>query len=113
MLFSVFLYTKFRTKGSRTIVFTIDLAVSTTGYVIDKIFMFDKHISGEYLFRDTITISAKQSETSWNINFNFMSDGWGDKITTKIMQDEDGFYIPLESQKGFKGRLRLIAEAWN
>lgn len=112
VLFSVFLDTRHKAKRSRSLVFSIDLSVSTTGYEIDE-FLFDKHIPGEYLFRNTLTIRATKSDTGWDIRYSFMDDNWGETAREEIRQDDKGLYIPLTSPKGFRGKLRLKAESWN
>jgi hypothetical protein len=112
VLFSVFLDTRHNPKGSRSLVFSVDLAVSATGYEIDG-FLFDKHIPGEYLFRNTLTIRATSSDTGWDIRYSFMDDNWGESTRDVVKQDDKGLYIPLTSPKGFKGKLRLEAETWN
>src|SRR5699024_3137028 len=55
-LFSLFLEKDKITVG-RTMVFSLQLAVSTTGYDIDKNFFLSRHVEGEYLFRDTLIIN--------------------------------------------------------
>ncbi|MDH3328052.1 MAG: hypothetical protein OEM01_02345 [Desulfobulbaceae bacterium] len=67
----------------------------------------------EYLFRNTVNIRATQSDTGWDIRYSFMEDNWGESAREEIKQDDKGFYIPLTSPKGFKGKLRLKAESWN
>jgi len=112
VLFSIFLDTKLKAKGSRSLVFSIDLAVSTTGYEIDRVLFFDKHIPGEYLFRNTLSLRARETATGWDLRYSLMDDAWGESARKEIMQDDQGYYIPLTSQKGFRGRLRLHAESW-
>ena len=112
MLFSIFLDTKLKAKGSRFLVFSIDLAVSTTGYEIDGILFFDSHIPGEYLFRNTLSLRPTETDTGWNVRYSFMDDAWGESAPNDIMRDNQGDYIPLTSQKGFKGKLRLNTKSW-
>ena len=113
VLFSVFLDTRERPTGSRSLVFTLDLSVSTTGYEIDKVLFFDKHLPGEFLYRDTVTVRATPSKGGWNVRYNFIDDYWGESKGKAIEQDSEGLYIPLESKKGFKAKLRLNVESWN
>ena len=113
VLFSVFLDTKLKAKGSRSMIFSIDLAVSTTGYEIDGILFFNKHIPGEFLFRNTLSLRARETENGWNVRYSTMDDSWGESTQNEIMHDDQGYYIPLASKKGFKGRLRLKTEPWS
>ncbi len=108
-LFSVYLDTKRITVG-KTLVFTIDLAVSSTGYEIDGWLMFNRHIPGEYLFRETLTIRATQSDDGWTIRYNLTDEGWGEQRGREIDVDDLGFYVPLKSKKGFLSKLRLSVQ---
>ena len=108
-LFSVFLDTKKITVG-KTVVFSLDLAVSTTGYTIDKKFWLDQHVEGEYLFRDTLTIKATQTQSGWNLRYLSADERWSEGVGTLIEQDGAYYYISLSSKKGFKGRLRLAMQ---
>ncbi len=112
VLFSVFLDTRERPSGSRTLVFSLDLSVSCTGYEIDGILFFDKHIPGEFLYRNTVTIKATPSSGLWNVRYNFIDDNWGESRGKAVEKDIEGLYIPLVSPKGFKAKLRLRAESW-
>jgi len=111
-LFSVFLSSKKITVG-KTIVFGLELIASTTGYTIDGLLFFDQHIEGENLFRNTLTIRATQADGSWNVRYNFADDGWSESRGRKVGSDARGWYIPLFSTKGFKGKLRLRYRPWN
>jgi hypothetical protein len=107
VLFSVFLDTKRITVG-RSILFTVDLAVSTTGYTVEKNFWMDRHIPAEYLFRDTVCIRATPEKDRWTLYYTLADKGWGENRGKKLTPDAQGnFSIPLESPKGFKGRLFL------
>ena len=112
VLFSVYLDTKKITSG-KFLVFSIDLSVSTTGYEIDGFLVFDKHIPGEYLFRDTITVRAVQNNAGWDVRYSLMGAKWGESAGNKVQHDERGYFIPLETEKGFKCKLRLKTELWN
>lgn len=107
VLFSVFLDTKRITVG-RSILFTVDLAVSTTGYTVDNSFWNKRHIPAEHLFRDTVCIHATPGKGFWTIYYTFTNEGWGESRGKKLTPDSKGnFSLPLESRKGFKGRLLL------
>ena len=112
VLFSTFLNTKHVLHG-KTMVFSIDLSVSTTGYEIDGFLWVNQYIEGENLFRNMLTIRATPEKDEWNIRYNFSDDNWSESQGTKIKMDDKGMYIPLKSKKGFKGKLRLTVEAWN
>ena len=112
VLFSTFLDRKKITSG-QTIVFSVDLAVSTTGYEIDGFLFLDKHVPGEYLFRNTVTVRALPKDDGWSIRYNMTDDQWSEQTGTPAKEDEGGWYIPLTSAKGFSGKLRLSPRAWN
>ncbi len=107
MLFSVYLDTKKISVG-RTIVFTVELAVSSTGYSVDRDFWLDRHIPGEYLFRDTISIRATPADDGWRIRYTFTDENWGESLGRKAEEVVGkGYLIPLSTKKGFKGTLVL------
>jgi len=109
VLFSVFLNTKNTTVG-KTVVFSIDLAVSTTGYTIDNKLWFDQHVDGEYLFRDTLVIRATPSQGGWNVRYLSSDARWSENIGTLVETEGENYFIPISSPKGFKGRLQLIVQ---
>lgn len=111
VLFSVFLDTAKITIG-RTLVFGVELCVSSTEYEIDGFLFLDRKIPGEYLFRDTIVIRATPDKGSWNVRYNMTDDAWSDSRGRDAQDDGNAFIIPLQSAKGFKGKLRLTAGRW-
>ena len=111
-LFSLFLDTRKVTSG-RTIVFNAEIAVSATDYEIDGFLFFDHHVEGEVLFRNNLVVRATRRDDGWSIRYNFADDKWSESRGTEVPSDEKGQYIPLESSKGFKGKLRLKYRAWN
>lgn len=111
-LFSAFLDTRKITRG-KTLVFSVDLAVSTTGYEIDKKLWFDGEVPGEYLFRDTVTVRAMRTDEGWSIRYNLTDEKWAESRGTEAQHDDGGWFIPLSSSKGFKGKLRLEARGWS
>ena len=111
VLFSVFL-NKDLIKSGKTLVFSAELAVSTTGYQIENQLWFDEHIPGEFLFRDTISIRATEKTDDWTIRYVLTEDSWGENRGKKLEEDNHGLFIPLKSRKGFKGKLRLQIEGW-
>ena len=106
VLFSTFLDTNLITTG-QTLVFSIELAVSTTGYTIDGLLWLDKHIEGEYLFRDTLTIRATPQKLGWSVRYIRTDDSWSEGTGKAAETVDQDFIIPLSSKKGFKGNLRL------
>jgi hypothetical protein len=40
-------------------------------------------------------------------------DNWSENRGRDVEKDEDGWYIPISSQKGFQGKLRLKYKNWN
>ncbi len=110
-LFSVFLDTS-RIAVGRSLVFSVDLAVSTTGYTVDGFLWSDKHLSGEYLFRETLVIRATPNAAGWSVRYNLSDDTWGESTGKAAEQDEHGWTIPLSTKKGFQARLRLAVTRW-
>ncbi|NMM76973.1 triacylglycerol lipase [Acidovorax sp. SRB_24] len=106
VLFSVFLDTSKVTVG-RTVVFSLELAVSTTGYTIDRKLWLDQHVEGEYLFRDTLTLRATPTADGWNVRCLRTDERWSEAQGTLAEWDGTHYWIALASQKGFKARLRL------
>ncbi len=112
VLFSAFLDRRRITTG-KTLVFSVELGVSTTGYEIDGRLFLKQHLPGEYLFRNTIVVAAAETKDGWSIRYNLADEEWGEDKGTPAERDAKGWSIPLSSQKGFKGRLRLRPRAWN
>ncbi len=110
-LFSLFLDTRKITRG-RTVVFSAELAVSTTDYTIDGRLFLDTHIPGEYLFRDTVTVRATQDGDQWNVRYVLTDARWGENRGRDVAQDDRGGFIPLSSPKGFRAKLRLNYRPW-
>lgn len=106
VLFSVFLDTSKVTVG-KTVVFSVELAVSTTGYTIDQKLWLDQHVEGEYLFRDTLTIRATPTAQGWNVRYLHTDERWSEGTGTLAEGDGTHYWIALSSQKGFKARLQL------
>jgi len=106
VLFSVFLDTSKVTVG-KTVVFSVELAVSTTGYTIDQKLWLDQHVEGEYLFRDTLTIRATPTADGWNVRYLHTDERWSEGTGTLAEGDGTHYWIALSSQKGFKARLQL------
>lgn len=111
VLFSVFLDTTKITTG-RTLVFGVELSVSSTEYEIDGFLFFDRSLPGEYLFRNTLVIRATSGKDSWKVRYNLTDDAWSDSRGREAAIDDNGFFIPLQSAKGFKGKLRLTTRKW-
>lgn len=107
VLFSLFLDTSKITVG-KTIVFTVDISVRSTDFVVGNSRFFARRIPEENLFRDNLTIRATpQSDGTWKLRFNLTDEEWGEQTGHSFQLDNDGFYIPLKSKKGFRGRLKV------
>jgi hypothetical protein len=111
VLFSLFLDTAKITIG-RTMVFAVEVCVSSTEYEIDGFLFFDRSIPGEYLFRDTVVIRATPDGNGWRVRYNLADDDWSDSRGKEAERDGDGFVIALQTAKGFRGKLRLAASKW-
>jgi hypothetical protein len=106
VLFTAFLDTAKITAG-RTLVFSVDLAVSTTGYTVDGTAVTRRHIPGEHLFRNTVTLRATRADDGWNMRYVMADDQWGESRGVEAERDGEDWLIPLKSSKGFEGQLRL------
>ena len=93
-LFSTFLDTSKITRGS-TMVFTVELVISATDYVIDGVLFFDRTIPGENLYRQTICVRATSTDQGWRVRCNYIDDEWGEKtrqrtpVTGQHIRDSD------------------------
>jgi hypothetical protein len=111
VLFSVFLDTARITRG-RSLVFSLDLGVSTTGYEIDELLFFDRHVAGEYLYRNTLTLRATAGSEGWQVYYTPTDDAWSESRGRAVEEDARGRFVPLRSAKGFRGKLRLAVGSW-
>lgn len=100
-LFSAFLDTRKIARG-RTMVFTVELSVSTSGYSVAGR-LWNQHVEGEYLFRDTLTLRI----TDTAVRYVFTDEMWSEHNGRLAERDKEDFIVPLSSKKGFSGRLRL------
>ena len=101
VLFSAFLDTRKIAQG-RTMVFTVELAVSTSGYSVDGR-LWNQHVEGEYLFRDTLTLRI----TDTSMRYVLTDETWSEHNGRLAERDGENFIVPLSSKKGFAGRLYL------
>ena len=106
--FSVEIYTLGdKITVGKTVVFSVELAVSTTGYSIDQKLWLDQHVEGEYLFRNTLTLRATPTADGWNVRYLYTDERWSEGTGTLAEWDGAYYWIALTSHKGFKARLRL------
>ncbi len=106
VLFSAFLDSSRITTGN-SIVFSVDLSVSTTGYEIDDVLFLKKHVDGEYLYRNTLAIKATLNGDQWSIRYTLTDISWSEETGSLAEQADEGFIIPIASDKGFRATLRL------
>lgn len=119
-LFSTFLDLSKRPSDRREMMFTIQLAVSMITYTGEDAARDDHYVPGEYLFRDTIVVSAippSDPTASWQIGFVLADSGWSSEKMTPASgktdkQDQPYVAIPLTNEKGFKANLRLYGSHW-
>lgn len=115
VLFSTFLDTRKITADvkdnadSETLVFSIDLAVSSTEFEVDGALFLDEHIPGEHLYRHLIVVHATPADDGWQVQYRL---GENKREMKEVEQDEKGMYIPLTSEEGFIAKLRLVAREW-
>ncbi len=105
-LFSTFLDTRKITRG-KTMVFTVELVVSATDYVIDGVLFFDRTIPGENLYRQNICVRATSTEEGWRVRCNLVDDEWGEKLGRELELVDGRFVVPINSTKGLAGSLEL------
>lgn len=110
-MFSVFLHSKNITVG-KSLVFAVDLGISTTEYEIDGFLFLDRTVPGEFLFRNTLTIRVSLGANGFKVHYNCADDTWSESLGSEVKRDDKGLYIPLSSKKGFKGKLRLAPKTW-
>ncbi|WP_255398957.1 triacylglycerol lipase [Nitrosovibrio sp. Nv6] len=108
-LFSVFLDTENKTKQDFPLVFSVDIVVSATDYVIGNGF-WNKHSDVEYLYRNTITVTVGKEEAGWSLRYTTDDMDWSEKkgsLSECVNSNENLFHIDLQSGKGFRGKLEL------
>jgi hypothetical protein len=108
VLFSTFLdSSQITVKRGRTLVMTVELAVSATDYYIDGALWTEHRVEGEYLFRDTLTLKMTPAGKGWNLRYVSTDEQWSERGGHRAESDGDSFLIPLSSKKGFKAQLRM------
>ncbi|MBK1885180.1 MULTISPECIES: esterase/lipase family protein [Marinobacter] len=108
MLFSAFLdSSKITVDRGRTMVMTVELAVSATDYFVDGAPWTEHRVEGEYLYRDTLTLKMTPTEDGWNLRYVTTDEQWSERGGSKAEQDGDNYLIPLASKKGFKAQLQV------
>ena len=112
VLFSAFLDSSLRTVG-RSLVFSVELSVSTTGYEIERRLALNEYVEGEFLYRNTLAVKAMPTADGWKVRYVLTDDDWSENTGTLAEQVGDAFLIPLLSDKGFRGTLRLIVRREN
>lgn len=119
-LFSTFLDLSKRPEGRAEMMFTIQVSVSMITYTGEDSEANEHYVPGEYLFRDTLVISAvppADSTASWQVSYVLADSGWSsaDMTPAKGATDEQKqpyVAIPLQNDKGFKATLRLYGSHW-
>jgi len=110
VLFSTFLdSSKITVERGRTLVMTVELAVSATDYYVDGALWTENRVEGEYLYRDTLTLKMTPVGDGWNLRYVTTDEQWSERGGSKAEADVDGdsYLIPLASKKGFRANLRM------
>lgn len=111
VLFSTFLdSSKITVDRGRTLVITVELAVSATDYFVDGALWTEHRVEGEYLYRDTLTLKMTPAGDGWNLRYVTTDEQWSERGGSKAEPDGDSYVIPLSSKKGFKAQLRMILQ---
>jgi hypothetical protein len=121
-LFSTFLAVRNRTRTRGALVFSVDIAIRVPEYEIDRL-LFDHHIEGSYLYRDSIHIAAEppaEEDGQWRVRYGYDSRTPGRPGSTdaEVMGRDDGslvFGIPVKSstRPGIDAMLEITAVPWN
>lgn len=120
-LFSTFLSVAKRTKTQGALVFGVDLRVLVPEYEIDGFLLFDDHIEGSYLYRDSITMAAlppRDEKSKWSLRYGYDSNTPGRVTREADVREDEGrlvFEVPIvsTSKPGITARLELTARPWN
>ncbi|MGO1502598.1 MAG: esterase/lipase family protein [Marinobacter sp.] len=111
VLFSTFLdSSKITVKRGRTLVMTVELAVSATDYFVDGALWAEQRVEGEYLYRDTLTLRMTPSADDWNLRYVTTDEQWSERDGSKARREGENYLIPLSSKKGFQGNLRITLQ---
>ena len=111
VLFSTFLdSSKITVDRGRTLVMTVELAVSATDYFVDGALWTEHRVEGEYLYRDTLTLKMTPVGDGWNLRYVTTDEQWSERGGSKAEPDGDSYLIPLSSKKGFKAQLRMTLQ---
>jgi hypothetical protein len=114
-LFSVFLDSTRRPPRKRDLVFTIQLAVSTSTYEVGSTLLTRTHMPGEFLFRNTIQISAAPPDDdkgAWKVRYVLTDDQWAGEEMATVEPKDGRYWIPLSTEKGFAAQLVLEPQPW-
>jgi hypothetical protein len=76
---------------------------------VDDRLLLSSHIPDEYLFRNTLVVSATPGVEGkpWSVQYVWTDDKWASGKKTTAEAAEDAFTVPVASAKGFKATLRL------
>jgi hypothetical protein len=111
MLGSIFLDSAKITSGT-TMVFTVDLAVRSTDFMVDGFLSINRRIPDENLYRDKIVLNVSLHNNGWTLRYVESDDTWGENRGTELSHDEAGYYIPLSNRKGFRAKLYFDLTSW-
>lgn len=115
-LFSIFLDSARRPPRRRDLVFTVQLTVSTSTYEVGDTLFTRTHIPGEYVFRDTIVISATppgDPKDVWKVGYVLADNQWATDSMATVKPVAGRYSIPLANGKGFAAQLVLEPRPWD
>lgn len=125
-LSSVFLAHRARATSKpddRTLSYSMDLRVRVPDYQVDQRFWPDQHYEGSYLFRDSLIVVIEPpaaADGDWQVKVGWESKSVGEAPTAisgeALAQNQLRVEVPFAGAKtkpGIKGKVLLIASAWN
>lgn len=122
-LSTLFLGNRWRVNQNRkSVAYSLTLGVRVPDYEVDRRLWPDRHYEGGYLFRDAVVVEMippAQAGGNWQVNYDWQRDNLGQAGTPlspqALQRGKVELNIPFDNGRapGIRGRLRLVASAWN